>query len=383
MRPASSIEISEHALRNNLAFLQSNIGKGCKFSAVVKGNAYGHGIKPYVALAYNCGVDHFSVFSASEALQVHEQVNGNAEIMIMGLIDSTDMDWAITKGISFFVFDQNRLEAALQRAKELGVKAKIHLELDTGMNRTGLDKPELLAAVELLHSAREHFELAGVCTHFAGAESFANHFRIQKQIREFNKTRKWLNEQDLVAERYHTACSAAAMNYPKTQMDMVRIGIMQYGYWPNKETMINWMSKRKMHTDPLIRIITWKSHLMSKHHVKKGEFIGYGTRYLAEEDMLVAVVPVGYAQGYSRSLSDQGRVLVNGQRVGVIGMVNMNMVIIDITRIPEVCIGDEVILIGEQGDQSISVSSFSELSAQLNYELLTRLPLDIPRKITM
>ena len=116
--------------------------------------------------------------------------------------------------------------------------------------------------------------------------------------------------------------------------------------------------------------------------VKPGEFIGYGTSYMAENDTKIAIVPIGYAHGYSRSLSNQGRVLINGQRMGIIGMVNMNMLIVDVTNIPESEAGDEVVLIGKQGNLEISVSSFGELSAQLNYELLTRLPHDIPRIIT-
>jgi alanine racemase len=165
-------------------------------------------------------------------------------------------------------------------------------------------------------------------------------------------------------------------------MDMARIGIMQYGFWPSRETFINYLSKKSDKSDPLKRVITWKSTIMTKHKVKAGEFVGYGNSYMAENETEVAIIPVGYAHGYSRSLSNQGRVLIHGQRMGVIGMVNMNMLIVDVTNIPDCEIGDEVVLIGKQGDLEISVSSFGELSIQLNYELLTRLPQDIPRIVT-
>lgn len=180
----------------------------------------------------------------------------------------------------------------------------------------------------------------------------------------------------------HTACSAASMSYPQTRMDMARVGIMQYGYWPSRETFINYLSTKKDKSDPLKRVITWKSQIMTKHTVLPGEFIGYGTSYMAENETQIAVVPVGYAHGYSRALSNQGRVLIRGQRMGVIGLVNMNMLIVDVTNIPNCEVGDEVVLIGKQDDLEISVSSFGELSIQLNYELLTRLPQDIPRIIT-
>ena len=162
---------------------------------------------------------------------------------------------------------------------------------------------------------------------------------------------------------------------------MVRIGILQYGFWPSKETLIQFFSKKSIQTDPLTQVLSWKSSIMSLKKVKTGEFISYGTSYLAQKDIKIALIPIGYSHGYARKLSNQGRVLINGQRVAVIGMVNMNMLIIDVTTIESVKLGDEVILIGQQGDLSINVSSFSEFSDQLNYELLTRLPGGIPRVI--
>jgi alanine racemase len=127
--------------------------------------------------------------------------------------------------------------------------------------------------------------------------------------------------------------------------------------------------------------MSWKSRVMSTKKVELGEFVGYGTTYLAQKDMKIAVIPVGYSHGFSRGLSNQGRVLIRGRRHPVVGVVNMNALAVDITDTPEIEKGDEVILIGEEGDVEISVSSFSELSEQLNYELLTRLPLNIPRVV--
>lgn len=381
MISSSIIEISESALQNNINFLKSVLGSNCQLSAVVKGHAYGHGFKSYVPLAEKCGVSHFSVFSADEAYKVLQVVN-SAKVMIMGFIDEADLPWVIENDISFFIFDCGRLEAAIKAAKKLEKPARVHIEFDTGMNRTGFTKKELKSVVNLFLTNQQHIIVEGFCTHYAGAESIANDVRVRQQIKSFSQFDAMLLKKGIVPKMRHTACSAAAMTYPKSRFDMARIGIMQYGFWSSRETFINYVSKKTDKTDPLKRVMTWKSKIMATHMVKPGEFIGYGTSYMAESDTKIAVVPVGYAHGYSRALSNQGRVLINGQRVSVIGMVNMNMLIVDVTYIPQSCAGDEVVLIGRQGEHEVSVSSFGELSIQLNYELLTRLPQDIPRIIT-
>jgi alanine racemase len=382
MIPPSTIEISERALRNNLRFIQEMIGEDCTLSAVVKGNAYGHHIEVYAPLAETCGITHFSVFSAWEAKRVLNSTSGSCEIMIMGMLDKEDMEWAIRHRISFFVFDHQRLIDALPIAKKLNKPARIHIELETGLNRTGFNKMGLKKVAKTINGNANDLIVEGVCTHYAGAESISNHFRIQKQLRTFNALCKTLNELGIHPNSKHTACSAAAVSYPKTRMDMVRIGIMQYGYWPSKETLITYLQKNRQNIDPLQRIIRWKSKIINIKVVKQGEFIGYGTTYMAENDMKIAIIPVGYSEGYSRTLSNQGRILIRGQRLSVIGMVNMNMLLTDITNVQEASVGDEVVLIGEQMGMSISVASFSELTDQLNYELLTRLPHHIPRIIT-
>lgn len=382
MNHTSVIEISKGALRNNLKFIRSIIGEECELSSVVKGNAYGHGIEDFVPLAEKSGIRHFSVFSVHEAIKVHETLHNSCEIMIMGMIPMDGMEWVIENNIQFFVFDLNRLNLALKTAKKVKKPARIHIEIDTGMNRTGFTRKEMKKVVEVLKKESEHLKFEGLCTHYAGAESIANHVRVKRQIKEFNQCNQWIRKQGLNPRICHTACSAAAMSYKQSRMDLARIGIMQYGFWPSKETMINYLSRQSTKEDPLQQVMSWKSEVMSTHLVKTGEFIGYGTSYMAENEMKIAVVPVGYAHGYSRSLSNQGRILINGHRISVIGLVNMNMLIADVTYAPETEIGDEVVLIGKQGDLAITVSSFGELSDQLNYELLTRLPRSIPRIVT-
>jgi alanine racemase len=165
-------------------------------------------------------------------------------------------------------------------------------------------------------------------------------------------------------------------------MDMVRIGIAQYGFWPSQETyMYNFKNLEENQKNPLKRLISWKSKVMSLKKVKMGDFIGYGTSFMASRDMTIALVPIGYSHGFSRNLSNLGKVLIQGKIVPVVGTVTMNSISVDITDVKEVKKGDEVVIIGRQKRNEITVASFGESTQQVNYELLTRLPQDIPRKI--
>lgn len=378
----SSIELSKSAIKNNLAYIRQRLPKPLIHSVVCKGNAYGHGIEPIVQMAENEGIRHFSVFSSSEAARVLKSVRHRSTIMIMGYIQDEEIPWAVANDIQFYVFEFDRLRAAISAAKEIGKKAVIHLEVETGMNRTGFEEDMLPELFSILKENLEQLQIEGLCTHYAGAESIANYLRVQQQIKKYNQLHDLFCQHKLKPRIRHTACSAAAINYPETTFDMVRIGIMVYGFWPNDETYIYQLRQNEeINRDPLRRVIRWKSHIMSTKRVKMGEFIGYGTSYQAARDMTIAIIPVGYAYGFARSLSNLGRVLISGKRLPVIGTVNMNLVIVDIDELPTVKKGEEVVLVGKQGRQEISVSSFSEMSSQLNYELLTRLPADIPRVI--
>lgn len=376
----SCIEISQSAYRENINYLRSRFGD-VRISSVIKGNAYGHGINEMVPLAESCGINHFSVFSADEAWTARKVIRNGSAIMIMGDVDGDALEWAVDQGISFYIFEPGRLESAIESARRTGKKAKIHLELETGMHRTGLAGKDLNYSLQLIQKNAEQIELTGLCTHYAGAESVSNYLRIQNQIKQFNQKAVELRRKGIKPEIQHTACSAAALSYPETRMDMMRIGIAQYGLWPSRETMVKLITRDRKNSDPLKRVISWKSRVMSVKKVKTNEFIGYGNAYLTDAPIRVASVPVGYAHGFSRSLSNLGRVLVNGKRTSVVGIVNMNMMLIDVTSCRDVKKGDEVVLIGSQGRYSVSISSFSELTNNLNYETLVRLPRNIPRLV--
>ncbi len=381
MFATSQIEISQSALKHNLDFIRNMIGDQVVLSSVVKGNAYGHGIEEFVPMAEACGINHFSVFSTDEAYRVNKITKPDTTLMIMGMVANDELGWVIQNDVEFFVFDMDRLENAVRIARKQGKVANVHIELETGMNRTGFSSKEVPEVIQFIQKEIRHLRFKGLCTHFAGAESIANYHRVKKQQSVYNRMLKKFTASNLIPEYRHTACSAASIRYPKTQLDLVRIGILQYGFFPSREILIHYLAKAKEQVYPLQRVITWKSQVMDVKKVKAGEFIGYGTSYLANNDMKIATIPVGYGHGFSRSLSNQGRVLIHGKRVSVTGTVNMNMMSVDVTNIEGVKKGDEVMIIGHQGDMEISVSSFSEFSVQVNYELLTRLPAQIPRKV--
>ncbi len=382
MTSTSYIELSTEALANNIDFLRGIIGEGTRISSVVKGNAYGHGIQDFVPMAESLGIDHFSVHSADEAKEVFEVKKSlDTDIMIMGHIDNGDIKWAIENNISFFVFEFDRLKNTINTAKALKRRARIHIELETGMNRTGFGHDEIDSLIATLKENSDHLEITGICTHYAGAESIANYVRVEKQKHSFKNFVSRFEKEGIKAELLHSCCSAASIRLPDMQGDLVRIGILQYGFWPSREIFIEFLKDKKDKADRLRRLISWKSTIMSVKKVEMGEFVGYGTTYLTQKDTKIALVPIGYSHGFSRSLSNTGRVSVQGVRVPVIGMVNMNNMAIDVTDLEDVKRGDVVTLIGKDGDVEISVASFSELSDQLNYELLTRLPAKIPRLI--
>jgi alanine racemase len=381
METGSLITLKSNAVKNNIAFLKEQLGPEVKISSVVKANAYGHGIEQMIPLLEKEGINHFSVFDYDEAVRVKKSLAKSASVMIMGWIADEDLGDAIKLGFDFFVFDLRRLKMARKLAQNLNLKAKIHLEVETGMNRSGLERKELRDAVAYIKQYSQHFSVEGVCTHLAGPESIANHPRIQSQLKRYRKLLKYIEKHEIKPRYRHVANSAGAFVYPSARMDLVRIGIMQYGFWSSAETFIHFARNRKSKEDPLQRILGWESKIMSIKDIVTGEFVGYGISFLAQSDMKTALIPVGYSCGYSRSLSNKGRILIHGQRCGVIGMVNMNMIIADITTVEEAEIGDEVVIIGQQGELEIKVSAFSNISDRLNYEILAHLPKNIERKV--
>lgn len=377
----STIELSAEALRVNLAFIRKVIGPKTALCSVVKGNAYGHGIETFTPLAQRLGADCFAVYSASEAFQLKKHLQNGARIYIMGDADGNALDWAVEHDISFNIFEKNRLSQAIHAGKAQGKKALVHIEVETGMHRTGFPLEELPHILELCRAYPEVIEVKGICSHLAGAESQVNRLRIDAQKARFKEAMTIAEQGGETAGTRHLACSAGILNEPDTLYDMARVGILHYGFWPNSETRERYMKAHKLTEDPLMRVIRWWSRIMSVATVPAGGFVGYGNDFQAQVETRIATIPMGYAYGYARNLSNTGHVLVRGKKAPVRGIVNMNCITVDVTGIEGVEKGDEAVLIGSQDGNNISVASFGDLSDQLNYELLTRLPHSIPRVV--
>jgi len=381
MASTSHIEIAKDALKDNVNFVKSIVDKKTIISAVIKGNAYGHGVHIIVPTLEEFGINHFSVYSSPEAKNAFQFICKKSTIMIMGFVYENDLEWIIENKIEFFVSTLDMLNKSIEIAKSIKHKVIIHIDIETGMNRTGFSLKELKKVIGIINENKRHLIIRGISSHFAGAESIANYTRIKKQISVFKNRVKLLNENNIDAKIKHIASSAATISYPETQLDLIRTGILIYGYWPTKETFIQYLQRKKSKSDPLKRALQWKTQVVLTKEIPAGEFIGYGMSFQAQHKMKIMLIPVGYCNGYSRSLSNNGHVIVHGHFASIIGSVNMNMIICDITNFENIEIGDEVVLIGKQNENEISFTSFAEMNNSLNYEILARLPINIDRNI--
>lgn len=382
VRHSSRIELNQAAYKGNINFIRKKIGEKPILSSVVKANAYGHGIETFVPMAEKCGVNHFCVASSHEAEQVLNVCQPDSTILIMGIIYEEDLGWAISNGIGFFVYNFNRLPKVLEVAKNEEKKARIHVEVETGANRTGMHAKEFPKALSFLKKNSEWLIFEGLCTHFGGAESISNQFKIDKQHDRYKAFLKICNERKVQPLIRHIACSAAALAMKDTVYDMVRIGVAQYGFWPSPDIYYAHLHQTNKKSDATMkRVFSWKTDVMDIRVVDQGEFIGYGTAFQATHEMKIAVLPLGYSNGYPRALSNRGQVLIHGKKAPIVGLINMNLFMVDTTHIPDVQVGDEVVLIGRQKNNVINVSSFTNVTQLLNNEMMSRLPAAIPRSV--
>lgn len=382
VRHSSRIELSQSALIKNINFLRKKVGEEVRISSVVKANAYGHGIHQFVQMAEKAGINHFATASAFEAETVLEAKKAESGVMIMGILYDVDIEWAIENDIEFYVFNYDRLSLILEKAQKLNRKALLHIEVETGANRTGMSAKEFPKTLSFLKKHQKFLEFTGLCTHFGGAESFSNQFKVTAQHQRYKDFLKQCKQKELLPAYRHIACSAAALAHKDTVYDMVRIGVAQYGFWPSPDTYYMHLQETGKASDGgLKRIFSWKTDVMDIRDVDAGEFIGYGTSYQATQNMKVAVLPLGYSNGYPRALSNRGHVLVDGKKAPIVGLINMNLFMVDVSHIPGVKVGDEVVLVGRQKNNTISISSFTDVTQLINNEMLSRLPAAIPRKI--
>ncbi len=368
------VEVSKSALLNNALVLKSAAGRKTMLMSVIKSNAYGHGIAETVRVLAKGPTDWFGVDSVREAELVRAS-GTNKPILVLGYTPFSDALRAVKQGFSLTVYNRENI-AALNKAATAKRPAKIHLKLETGTSRQGLLKKDLPAFLTFLKK-RKNVVLEGVSTHYANIEDTTDSTYAMGQLERFLTMVATVRHAGFDPKLVHTACSAAALLYPETHFTIVRAGIAQYGLWPSKETKVSAILKRK--SIILKPALTWKTIVAQVKTLPEGAPVSYGlTEKLARESK-VAVVPVGYWDGFDRKLSSVGHVLVRGKSAKVLGRVCMNMFVVDVTDIPGVRVEDEVVLLGRQGKEVITAEDIASSVGTINYEIVTRINPLIPR----
>jgi alanine racemase len=376
--PLSWIELDARALTCNVRKFKTRLGADTRLMAVIKAQAYGHGASAVARVALGAGADWLGVFNLEEALALRA-AGLEAPILIMGYVPLGDLGEALASDLRVTVSSLETLEAAATAARKLGRPARLHLKLETGTHRLGLDGEPLARALELLR-ANPALELEGAHTHFANIEDTTEHDFAGGQLERFQTMLAGLRAAGLEVPVPHTACTAAAILFPRTYFGLARVGIGLYGLWPSKETYVSALMQGQdaLRLEPAM---TWKTRVAQVKWVEAGEYVGYGLTYRCTRRTRLAVLPVGYANGYDRQLSNVAHVLVRGQRAPVRGRVCMNLTMVEVTDIPEVRLEDEVVLLGAQGAEHIHAETLAAWAQTINYEVVARADPLAPRML--
>ncbi len=374
-RGAHWIEVSREALRHNAGVLRSVIGPGTSLAAVVKSNAYGHGLSAVVEAIAGV-VDWMAVHTAEEARAVR-RAGFPGPVLVMGYVPEWDFE-DLDRDIHVLVSTEAVLDALAGYRDRTGIALPVHLKVETGTHRQGVP-PERIPALAR-EAARRRLEIVGVATHFANIEDTLNHEFAELQIERFREAVGLLERELGTPPPFvHAACSAAALLFREADFTLVRTGISLYGHWPSRETRLSWILEHGRREVALRPALTWKALVGQVQDVPVGGTVGYGRTWTALRPTRLAVLPVGYADGYPRALGNRARVLAGGSAVPVVGRVCMNITMADITDVPEVGVGDEVVLLGGPEGSPVAAEELAGLAGTINYELLARLSPETPR----
>lgn len=373
------IELSEKAYSHNLHLVRKLIGNKVTLSVVVKANAYGHGWLHIANMAVKNGVNSFCVHSLEEALELRK-AGFYQDVLIMGYIPLILLKEAVKQNLQIVIYNKESLSELIDVTQNLKQAARIHLKLETGFHRQGINEEDMHWFIDKLQR-NQAIKIEAVYTHFANIDDANNHDYASYQLNRFKKMLNILTTAGFTNLKIHTACSAAIMLYPETHFDMVRLGISQYGLWSSKETFSAYKLQNIQGGDLIHPVLTWKTRVCQIKRVPAEHYIGYGCTYKTTRDTRIAILPIGYADGYDRGLSNSGYVLIRGKRAPILGRVCMNITIVDVTEITNVQLEDEVVLLGEQLDESISADTLADLIGTINYEIVTRINWNIPRFI--
>lgn len=370
------VEISRSALQHNAAALKQAVGEKVKLMAVVKSNAYGHGTAETVKALASSPVDWFGVDSLREAEAVRA-AGSRKPVLILGYTPLADLKRAVRQKFSLTAYNKETL-AALLKIGTSATPARVHLKIETGTSRQGILQGDAPAFAKMVRAGKR-LEVEGLSTHYANIEDTTDPAYAMQQLSKFREMVGALAALGVKPAEMHTACSAAALLYPETHFTMIRAGIALYGLWPSKETRVSAaQSGRKVELRPAL---SWKTVIAQVKPLPEGTAVSYGLTERVSRDSKIAVIPVGYWDGFDRKLSLVGRVLVRGRRAKVLGRVCMNMCVVDVTDVPGVRLEDEVALIGRQGKETIAAEDLASAVGTINYEIVTRINPLAPRVI--
>ncbi len=373
------IELSRAALDANIKSL-AKLARGRVMAPSVKANAYGHGLPEIVSLlGSRKDVGYLSVHSLDEAIIC--RANGwQGKLMILGPVHPTMAAEIVAFDLEPVVSSLDILTALGKAGDKAGRPVRSHLKLETGTNRQGITAKDLPKFAKAYKQYKALGKPYGASTHFANIEDTTSHEYAQSQLDTFTTLVAQMSKLGIKPKVLHTASSAALILFEKTRFDLVRPGISFYGHWPSKETYLSY--RLEGGTNGILHpVLTWKTRITQLKDLPADSFIGYGCTYRTTARSKIAVLPIGYYDGYVRALSNTAYVLVRGQRAPVRGRICMNLMMIDVTDIKGVRHFDEVTLIGRDHRETLSAEQLAAWAGTINYEILARLNPALPRVI--
>lgn len=379
----SWIEISKKNLIHNIKLHRRFLKKKTKLIAVVKSNAYGHGMiivsKILDALK---DVDIIATVNLEEAIELRNNKIKKPILVLsyFGILESRgvkteQISCSIKNDISFMIYDIKTARFINSVAKKINKKIKVHIKIETGMTRVGVLYDESMDFIKNVLKL-QNIEIVGLASHFATTEE-NNQYFARYQLDNFKRLIKDLEKQNIFIPIKHIACSAAITLSDNNHFDAVRLGIAMYGLWPSEENK-NFIQKKYPWFD-LRPVLSWKTKLFQIKRVEADTPVGYGCTYKTKRATKIGLIPVGYFEGLDRGFSNNGYVLVGGKKCPIIGRVCMNITIIDLNNAKNVIVGDEVVLIGKQLKNHISAEELASRIDTINYEITTRLNSQILR----
>lgn len=356
------------AIYENLRKTRQKLNKDTKLMAIIKADGYGHGAVP-IAWIIDPIVDAYGVAIIEEAVELRK-AGVTKPILILGHTSEEDFDKVISNDITQTVYNYETAEKLSQTAVSHNKKAKIHIKLDTGMSRIGFQDNEESVKVITQINDLEGILITGIFTHFACAD-MTNKAYAREQYERYMDFLAKLAKVGIDPEIKHASNSAAIIDLPETYLNMVRSGISTYGLYPSEE-----VKKDNLVLTPAMELL---SKVVYVKEVEPGTGIGYGSTYVAKEKLRVATIPVGYADGYPRALSNKGYVLIHGKKAPILGRICMDQFMVDVTHILETKEYDEVVLVGVDGEEKITVEELAAMACSFNYEFVCDISKRVPR----